>query len=120
MSLLFSEKTLIGVGVGLVLPKALPIVGGLTRGVAKGAVRTYFKVAGGVSSVVHETGDRWHDLVEEVQSERAANRPAGAENEGTGTEEMRKSGGHDEASSHRRLRRKAHAKDEGAKKEHQA
>src|SRR5262245_19977403 len=71
-SLLSSQKTWVGLGAGLVLPKLFPVVGHLTREVAKGAVKAYLAVRDSVKSSIHEAGEQWNDLVEEVRSERKA------------------------------------------------
>jgi hypothetical protein len=63
-------KTLLGIGLGLVLLKILPEFAGATRGIFKGAVKAYLSTAKTVSSTAHKASDRWNHLVEEVQSER--------------------------------------------------
>jgi hypothetical protein len=58
------------VGIGVFVASPLLLKGG--RPITKAAVRAYLEVADKVKEVAAERGERWKDLLAEVQQERAA------------------------------------------------
>jgi hypothetical protein len=58
------------VGLGIVV--ATPLLLKRGRPVTKAAIRGYLNVADKVKEMAAETGERWKDLVAEVQQERVA------------------------------------------------
>ncbi len=61
----------IGIGVALVAPTLLPVVGGVIRPVAKGLIKGGLYIADSLQEIVAEGSEQFSDLIAEVKAERS-------------------------------------------------
>ncbi|MGE0825754.1 MAG: DUF5132 domain-containing protein [Candidatus Binatia bacterium] len=66
----WGTTVLVGVGVALVAPAILPVVGAVVRPVAKGLIKGGLALADSLQELVAEGSEQFSDLVAEVQAER--------------------------------------------------
>jgi hypothetical protein len=63
---------LLGIGLAVAAPAAVPALTAVGRPIAKGAIRSFLAISDYVQEFFSEVGERWSDLLAEVESENGA------------------------------------------------